>query len=333
MVHIVPEIVEKVAETATLAGGKELAELGLRDAARRIEAFDRVLGEDFKIEGRAMAIQCDRDVQRYSISLEPKSRPILPKRVHVRGGTITDASIIQVRGLSEPDDAIRLEEDGFSINLKSLTPGELYILDVDYSIEDERLLRALVETLPPRDAPFRSEDDTRTYEMSAQLKHVDVLRHNYYSVKLSEVPLTVNVAVHQDVKTAVPGIMVAQLENLLKMSEPRGLSDMMKLARAQYGLQRHKHGTKGLEKLKDLRELFTPATFEKYVVVENDFCFAECSQGRDYYEKLPFPSWPRDMEVVSTTSLSLDHPAAAGKLVYARRKFVDEIARALSKSG
>jgi hypothetical protein len=323
----------KEAAEAVLGGGagRELAERGMRAVAKRVEAVERTVKVDFDVSGQEMTILCGESLQRYSLSLTPKSAHIFPKKARFYGGTPKEVSLLQVRGLSRPDGAVELTDDGFQINLNALSPGELHLLTIDYEVPDTRFLDALVDRVVPRDVPQSADDKTRVYEMSAQLRFVGVLKDKYSGVNLREVPLTVSVAVHQDIKTAVPTVLIQQLENLLNISRPKGRSEMFQLAMRQYQLQKHSGGTRGLEKLNEIRELFTASSFSKHVSVERDFRYADCFRGKEYYDNIPFLSWPRDMKVITTAALSLSQPLAEGKLVYRHAEFVDQVRGAIGE--
>ena len=50
-------------------------------------------------------------------------------------------------------------------------------------------------------------------------------------------------------------------------------------------------------------------------------------RGGDFYEKLPFPTWPRSMKVVSRTDLNFENPTADGNLIYKKDSFAEEIGK------
>lgn len=49
-------------------------------------------------------------------------------------------------------------------------------MDIEYPTEDHKFIDALVERSIPRDIPHISNENVREYEMSAQLKHLGVLK-------------------------------------------------------------------------------------------------------------------------------------------------------------
>lgn len=216
-------------KSAADTAGKEIVEKAVKAIVKRADNVDKILRDNFKIEGQEMTILCPEGIQKYSISLTPKSSLLSSKIAKFSHGTPRRIEIRQVRGLSQIPDALKLTTEGFEINLKHLNSGELYILDIEYKMDDHRFVDSLVDRIIPRDVPHDSEGSTRHYEMSAQMKHLKVLRQNYYSVNLRDVDFTVDVAVHQDVKTTVPGIFRQQLDTLVEISKKKGWDEQHKL--------------------------------------------------------------------------------------------------------
>lgn len=161
--------------------------------------------------------------------------------------------------------------------------------------------------------------------MSAQLKHVGVLKKNYYSVNLRDVPFIVDVAIHHDVRITVPGIYRKQLETFVEITKKKGRSEKYKDLMQLQRLQKLKYGGVELATLRDLFELFTPTRFRQFIEVLRDFYYSDCMRGSDFYDTLPFPTWPKTMKVISRTDLNLDKPAADGTLVYRYNDFISEI--------
>ena len=64
---------------------------------------------------------------------------------------------------------------------------------------------------------------------------------------------------------------------------------------------------------------------EEYEDVQKDFQYWDCSRESDFYDNLPFPTWPKSMKITSKTNLSLEKPAADRILIYKHQDFVSEI--------
>ena len=311
--------------TVASSAGRIVAEKAIQSLIKKATSIEETTKNGFKIEGREMTILCPDRIQKYSISLTPKKTGVLPKSLKFSNGIPKRVELRQIMGLSQKKEAIKMTNDGFKINMKPLTSGELYILDLEYPIENPRFIESLVERTIPRDVPHKSEEDTVEYEMSAQIKHVGVLKQQYCGVDLRDVDFTVNVAVHQDVKTTIPGIFHEQLETMVELSKKKGRSEKFRLMMKQMQLQQSKYGGKELDILHELYDCFTPQSFKQFVEIKKDFSYHDCERGSDFYDTLPFPTWPKSMKVVSRTDLNLDKPAADGVLVYQHSDFISEI--------
>lgn len=307
------------------AVGKEIAERTVKSIVKKADSLEQIFRNDFKIEGQEMTVLCPESTQKFSIALTPKTSHLLPKSVKFPYGIPIRIELRQVMGLLNLSDAVEIMTNGFKVKLNKLTPGELYILDVEYHIDDHRFVDTLVDRPRPYDVPHTPDENIRQYEMSAQLKHLSVLKQKYYNVNLRDVDFTVDIAVHQDVKTTVPGIFRQQMETLVEFSKKKGRSEKFRLMMRHLQLQKRKYGGKELDILENLHELFTPIKFRRFVDVMKDFHYSDCMRGTDFYDTLPFPTWPKSMKIVSRTDLNLERPAAEGVLAYKHADFVSEI--------
>lgn len=201
---------------------------------------------------------------------------------------------------------------------RKLKPGEVYILDTEYKIEDPRFIESLVHREVAKETVTV---DSTEYWMVAQLKFVDVLREKKYGrIDLRDLDFNVNVGVHQDVNTKVPGVFKEQLEALVKLAGPLGRDEVFRAIDHMRRIKTRKYGANSIELLGDLVELFAPQVFKKYVDVKPDFHYFDCEKGISVYD-LPWGVWPKFMTVTSRTDLGLEKPAARGTLIYKRKDF------------
>jgi hypothetical protein len=84
-----------------------------------------------------------------------------------------------------------------------------------------------------------------------------------------------------------------------------------------------------LKSLSNLQQLFFPSKFCKFIDVQNDFQYSECLQGANYYDAVPFPTWPKSMKVISRTTLNLEKCASEGKVIYKKDDFLDQVSKVL----
>lgn len=328
---VVEPVIGSVAAAVGVAAGKEIVIKTFHSMVKQIGNLEKSMENGFKIDGCSMTVLCAENLQKYSLSLTPKKRLFGRNLIEFKGGTPVNISLVQFRGLDPMDRAIKRTPEGFSIDLNALTSDDLYTLDVDYRFEDNRLIDSLVERIIPKDAPSDPDDHAREYEMSAQLKHLDVLRERYYNVTLKDLEFSVDVSVYQDINTKVPSIFREQLEAIVNLSKKKGRADKYKQFQKLYQLQQKSYGGETMEILDHLHEIFTPKKFKKYVEISKDFKYKNCIRGSDYYDNLPFPTWPKSMKVTSKTQLNYNKPAAEGLLVYKQSDFISELDKIFPK--
>ncbi len=302
--------------------GKEVISAGIRRMMKRSDGVDKTVSDNFKIEGREMTLYCPDAIQKYSLSITSKKHPYFFGKKKFLFGKVRRAIIRPVMSLQSIPSAIRLCKDGFELDLKALREDELYLLDVEYAIEDRDFLESLVERNVSTEPP---NDERMEYWMVAQLKQVKSLQQSFGRIDLKDVDFGVNVAIHQDIHLKVPPIFRDHLETLVRVSKPLGRAEKFKMFHKLQHVQQQKYGGREYEILSDLQDLFLPAVFRKFVEVKRDFHYSDCERGGDIYDTLPFPTWPKFIKVISRTDLSFEKPAANGILMYKKRDFLKEI--------
>jgi len=222
-----------------------------------------------------------------------------------------------------------LSEGGFELHYKNLQNDVLYMLKVEFDIEDPKFIDNLVYKKVQED----SLQEHRKYWMHAQLKFLDVLEKPFSEVVFEDLNFDVRVSTHEDVYTVVPPNFRRELEVVVKWMSETDRERKMRLSMEHAKLLQARRGGKIgkgksiLELLQSLQDLFLPKTFRTFIRVERDFYYHDCLRGVDYYTA-PFPTWPKFMTVVTRTNLSLDKPAAEGFLIFdyhAFRKRVEEL--------
>lgn len=320
------EIIKDIGLIAGTAA-KPLIKHVLDKMLNRAEKIDKNITETFRIDGREMTVLCPESIQKYSLSLISKQNSFFHNKARFELGKVRRAIIRPVVGL-ESINAIGLKENGFDLNLKKLTPGERYVLDIEYSIEDQNFIDSLVNREVVKETP---KENSTEYWMVAQLKHLDALKSEYGRIDLRDVDFNVDVGVHQDVNTIIPQGFKEQIEAISELTKKKGRSEKFKLFQKLMTIQNQPHAGDEMILLGKIAELFSPLSFKKYVNVTSDFHYFDCSKGSNMYD-YSFFSWPKFMKVTSRTDLGLDNPASNGTLVYKRADFMSELERLFSKN-
>jgi hypothetical protein len=309
------------------AAAKPVIKKGVEKMLKRADGIDSNVSDAFTVQGREMTILCPESIQKYSLSLTAKPTGFFNKKAKFELGKVRRVNIRSIIGLQSID-AITPLDNGFELNLKKLKPGEQYVLDVEYFLEEQNFLDSLVNREVVNETP---EGDSTKYWMVAQLKHLESLKTNFCRIDLRDVDFNVNVGVHQDVSTKIPGAFKDQLETIAELTKRKGRSEKFKLFQKLLHIQNTKFGGKEYELLGDVMSLFSPPNFRKYVNVEKDFHYSTCEKGTSVYD-FPIVTWPKFMKVTSRTDLGLDKPASNGQLIYKRGDFMTELEQIFGSS-
>lgn len=305
--------------------GKEVVTRAFNYIFKKNEKIESDVQDAFKIDGQEMTIICPEGKQKYSMLIIPKSSISKPKSKVITNCRPVRVELKQMMGFAEVPNAIQMLDDGFKINAGLLSPGETYILEIENKIEDPRFLDHLVDRNKPRDIPHDGDGKIRRYEISAQLKFLDVLKRDFGAVKLRDLEMNVDVAVYQDVNTSIPKVFRDQLETLVKFSKSKDKSKAHQLMMRHLQLQQSEYGGNSFELLRDLQDVFDPFRFQKYVDVKKDFHYRDCRRGAMCYDSTLMPNWPKLMTVISRTDLSLNKAAADGIVEYNHATFKTDI--------
>ena len=304
-----------------LATAQPIIEKGVRKLIDKVKETDNIISENFEIEGKETSIFCPERLQKYSLLLEVKKSNIFKNILEFRNGSVKRVTLRSMMGLQKID-AISISKQGFNINMKMLSEGEKYILDIEYYLDDDGFLDALIERKRPKDVP---NADSIRYWMVAMLKHPEAMKGEYGRMDLYDVDFSVNVGIDQDLDTKVPKIFRNQLEQLAKVAGPLGRDEIVREYYKLRQLKSKNYGTEALELLGKLQALFIPQKFSSYIEVKDDFAFGTIERGINEFD-VPL-SWPRFMNVISRTDLTLEKPTAKGFLVYKKNEFLEEVSK------
>ena len=195
--------------------------------------------------------------------------------------------------------------------------------------QTERVVKDLVRRDRQVDA---IGDEKNTYWLHAQIKRLDELQKSLRKFDLVDIPFSVNVAIHQDVKNKFPARRQKELELIAKWAREADRNRKKIFTHQHLRLKRQRPKEKEITKLlDDLQNLFFPHRFASFVEVLKDFYYSDCRRGADFYDQIPFRTIPKWMSVISRTDLSVEKPASEGQLVYKKASFQDAVEKAISK--
>jgi hypothetical protein len=298
------------------------------------EVIDRILLESkaFNITSKDFQLKSLEGTLEYSVVVSPKSslkiKSISFKDIDLRRILITSSP-----GFSEVKGSIsRIEEGltrGFILDPTKLDPSAKEFL---FRFEIESEIEPFMKELVRRDHQIDSVgEESNTYWLHAQLKELQLFKEALRKLNLLDIPFIVNVGVHQDIKMKFPTRRQKELEIIAQWARELDRERKRRLSFEHITLKRTRPKEKEITQLlRDLQALFMPQTFKSFIDVRKEFHYSECFQGTDFYDEIPFRTYPKWMSVLSRTDLSLEKPAAEGELVYKRKRFQDAIEEAIT---
>jgi len=207
--------------------------------------------------------------------------------------------------------------------------GENLLLNFGFRIKDDQFVKKLVQKNVQRDSPRELNDELDEYWMHAQLKEPKIFRRKGYGrLDLRDIDFSVNVGIHQDLKTAIPSDFVRNLKIISEWIKTKDRVEKWRLGWEHLRLKPKSYTGNEEELISDIQSLFFPHEFKRFVEVREPFRYQESIRGVDFYD-LPFQAFPKLMTVVSRTTLNLETPASKGKLIYKKQVLRDEISRIL----
>lgn len=310
-----------VIDPTTAAIAEEIIKTGIGVMAKRSEKIGEEIKKDFEILSEEMTVLCPDNIQKLSIVFQVK-KDIFHRSKKFECGKVRRVHLRALRSLQGIEDAVTILDNGFIVSFTKLSQDDMYILDVEYYINDPRFIESLVKRNKARES---SNGNSKEYWMHAQLKHLDALKGKYYNIDLRDVDFSVDVGLHQDIKITIPSIFQEELQTIVKLIKETGRSEKWKLALKHIHTKGKGYAGKEFDILDELQDLFYPTSFCKFVDVKKEFHYHECKRGTEFYETLPFPTWPKTMKVISRTDLNFEHPASEGILSYKQNDFKKEI--------
>ena len=206
-------------------------------------------------------------------------------------------SIRSSPGFKNQKKAITPSEKGFIFvpnNLTKDTTELQFKFEINYKVED--IIRDLVRTDYQIETSGKHGD---TYWLHAQMKEYDEVDDLLKSLSLEDIPFKVNVGVHQDVKTKFPKRRQDELEIIGEWARTVERTEKTRLNLRHLKHKRgHRNEKEISDVLNDLQSIFSPEHFKQYVEVKNDFYYDKSIRGADFYEQIPFKTFPKWMWVI-----------------------------------
>ena len=300
------------------------------------EKINKILSDSgvFNIGSKDFLLKSLEDTLEYSLVVLPKASPKIQQKISFAEIDLRRISIISSPGFSEEMGSVsRIEGEltkGFILDPGKLTENAE---EFNFKFEIECEVKPIVKELVRKDHQIEAVgEEKNTYWLHAQIKKLKDLRRSLRKMDLLDIPFVVNVAVHQDVKTKFPKRRQRELELIAKWAHELDRERKKLLTHEHLRLKRKRPKEKDITRiLSDLQILFIPHRFKSFIDVLKDFYYSDCFRGADFYDQIPFRTFPKWMSVISRTDLSVEKPASEGKLVYKKAIFKEAVEKAITK--
>lgn len=307
----------------------EKMEQTAREIAKVIEKITESLEKvkALKVEGRGIKIRVPEDVCQYDAIVRVISKhAILSKKIPFNLPQISEISGTFMPSLIPLREAIQKAQEGFWLSMNNIPPGTEYILlSFQYKIHDSHFVSNLVETRVATEPYSYPEKDE--YWMHAQLKFPRILQKTYTYLSIEDLELNVDVAVDNEVKTAIPRHFVKSLQIIRKLLAETNREKAHRLL-LQHMQHRRRLGMDIYEIITGIQVIFLPDSFRNFIEVSPPFRCFKLEQGREFYD-FPGQIVPKTMTVISRTDLNLERPAVEGKVIYRKRKLLEELSKVI----
>jgi len=308
------------------SGTSAIARKGIEEILKNSSKVIEVLQGHYRDLNREMIVYCPENIQKNSIIFEARGG-VLPQKIRFPFGKPRRVKLRPVNGNADLSSSVTITDDGFELNTKKLKQEDLFILDYEYRLKNHQFLDALVEKNHAKEIPTDMESE---FWIHAELKHPNILKTKYGKLELQDIDFNIDVGISGDIKTVIPSSFKRELEAAKMLVKEPDTHKKYRLGMNHVYMMRERGKKEDvITSLSHLQELFFPTKFCDYIDVTKDFHYSNCKQGTNYYDNLPFASWPKTMTVISRADLNLEKFAAAGTVIYHKNDFLAKVAEIL----
>lgn len=295
----------------------------IAEVAERIaKVLDKI--RFLKKEGQGIYIKVPERICQYDVIVKVRDIGLFSKEIHFPLPEVDRLIGTCMPSLRSLHNAIHKTSSGFVLQAFSehVPYGTDFVLmQFQYKIPSSTFISNLVEkTLAAEPVEYNDRDE---YWIHAQLKFPQILQKAYSHLRLQDVNISVNVAVDNEIKTAVPKSVIRGLRTIRRLLSE---SDRSKahVYLMQHLQSRRRLGMSVYDVIYQINSLFASERFKSFVHVTPPFRYFDSKLGTDFYD-FPGQVLPKAMTVVSRTDLSLETPAVEGKVVYKKRDLHGEL--------
>lgn len=300
------------------------------------EKIDKIILDSkvFDIKSKDFLLKSLEGTMEYSIVVLPKDELKTGRNISFDKIDLRRISVVSFPGFSEERESVSIIESDLTKSFV-LDPTKLNenAKEFNFRFEIECEVERVTKELVRKDSQIEAVgEEDNTYWLHAQLKELQRLRRLLRRMNLLDIPFAVNVAVHQDVKTKFPTRRQRELELIAKWARELDRNRKRLLSHEHLRLKRKRPREKDITKmLADLQIIFMPQRFKSFIDVVKDFYYHDCFRGADFYDQIPFRTFPKWMSVVCRTDIGIEKPASEGELIYRKARFKEAVEEAITK--
>jgi hypothetical protein len=276
----------------------------------------------FKKEAQSIYIKTPQKIVQYDAAIRVRESGVISKKIRFPLPQVECINGMCMPSLFQLGKSIKRTPTGFVLSVEDIPAGtELVLMQFQYKIPDSKFITNLVETKVATE-PLES-NHMDEYWMSAQLRFPQILKKIYTDLRVEDIDLDVNVAVDNEIRTAIPFAVKKDLQIIREMlsETERGKAHALLLEHLQ---MKRRLSVDIYSIITEIATLFSPLRFKSFVEVTAPFRYSDSKQGTsfsDYAGQLV----PKMMTVVSLADLNLELPAVNGKVLYKKKDMLDKI--------
>ena len=304
--------------------GKEKVIEGMEAIVEVLERVYSVITGSYKVINQQVTIFCGANSHKASFVIQANHGILHQKKIIFRTGRPNKVEIRSLTSSANLWSSVRMLDDGFEISTDRMNEEDLVMLDLEYPLGTPGFLDSIVDTTSTKESPKGEESE---FWLHAQLRYPAVFEKKYSKFDVRDLEVIVRVPVSNYISLSIPSSFKAEMDALNDFTSSSNPHEDIVRARKYTMLRRGRPGKNYQQILAEMQGLFGSNTFGTFLDIPTPFEYHDSIKGASYYDSIPFPTYPKFMEVVTRTDLSLERCAAEGVLKFKREKFTGEIAK------
>jgi len=302
---------------------KDGIKFGIKDIGDIIELWDKLTGrlKAFNILSKSVIINVSQGTYELNAGIEIHRGMLFFRVVKIPIFNSIKTQITTFPSFKPIDGSIIKDDvDGLILSLDNIPESANNIL---LSIRCPLPNTQFIERLIHQTTQTEPKKDVTSYWMTAQFKHLEMLRKKMDSLNVDDLDFAVRVHIQQNIKDIIPPLLIKQLDVGTKLLQTRDRVQKQRLALDHLRLTKSTNIIKEDEMIEKIQDLTKPKNFENYLEVLG-YRYYDCMQSGSLFH-IPNFTIPTMMRVVTRTNLTLEDPATKGELRFKKKTFENDL--------